>query len=132
MFQMMLEPQQYNTNDNIPTISVSKIEIIRKEVLRQVQDEPKCCNDIKIKNVVMNSIRGRLSELATEGYLKEVYKKDGFRFYVKAEEWEREGLARGKFEKRLVRALNIVLEDIDLPVHVRQCLVSRVKELRGE
>ena len=46
MFQMMLEPQQYNTNDNIPTISVSKVEIIRKEVLRQVKDEPKCCNDV--------------------------------------------------------------------------------------
>ena len=61
-----------------------------------------------------------------------MYKKNGFRFYVKAEEWEREGLAKTKFEKRLIRALNIVLEDDMLPTHVRQCLVSRVKELRGE
>ncbi len=130
-------PQRYSTCDVDPAISQKDTEVVRIQILKEMNYfDAKCSKDFNIvvkgKVKSKNSVAGRLCELATEGIIKRVKVEDHHSFYVLAYEWEREDLVREMKEKRIVRALTVALEDDMLPMHVRQCLDSRVKELRGE
>ncbi len=122
----------YSTSKSKPSLSVVKKLSVRDEVLKVADSRQWFCEKhIVLDEVAVNTVRGRLSDLAKEGLLIEGDHVEGLLQYRRALPLEVEHARRVKHDSRVARAVRVVLDDARLPTHVMQVLNTFLGDLNG-